>query len=352
MLSVGTNTNYSNANLTNCQFYYQSPSGNSTYTTVLTGDNFHGAIITGANFSYTTDNGFVATQLYSTASYVNHDLAGIELVGNNLSGWNFDGQNLTGANFGTGLGVPNRNSTLVGTNFFNANLTHANFDSSNLTNATLKNANVTFTEFVLANLTNANFTNAYLSYSHFAGTTVTNANFTGTDIRGASGWTPDATTVTNNTIRPDGSIQGLALGVNVKLVVRNNSIPITVTTSATMDPTATLQFLLEGRWTSPMGFSPGLTPILDGTLNLQFAAGIDPTSLFGQSFQLFNWNGPLPAGDQFGTITIEPGFMFDTSDLYTTGAVTLTGVPEPSSSLLVGLAGMAMLRRFVKRKSR
>ena len=101
-----------------------------------------------------------------------------------------------------------------------------------------------------------------------------------------------------------------------------------------MDPAATLQFLLEDNWTSPIGFAPGLTPELGGTLDLELAAGVDPASLLGESFQLFDWNGALPVGDQFAMITTEPGLTFDISNLYSTGNVTLTAVPEPSSLLL------------------
>ena len=159
------------------------------------------------------------------------------------------------------------------------------------------------------------------------------------------------TTITHNTIRPDGSIQGLALLAGEKLVIRNNPIAITVNTSATFDPAATLQFLLDNNWTSPVGFTPGLTPALGGTLDLEFATGVDPASLLGQSFQLFDWNGPLPANDQFATITTEPGLTFDLSNLYSTGDVTLTAVPEPSSLALglLALGGLPLLARLRKR---
>ncbi len=56
-------------------------------------------------------------QLYSTASYQAHDLAGIGLSNNILPGWNFAGQNLSGANLSF------------------ANLSSADFNHANLTNA-------------------------------------------------------------------------------------------------------------------------------------------------------------------------------------------------------------------------
>ena len=55
----------------------------------------------GAHFGSTVETGFTAAQLYSTASYQAHDLAGIRLSNNILSGWDFAGQNLTGANLST-----------------------------------------------------------------------------------------------------------------------------------------------------------------------------------------------------------------------------------------------------------
>ena len=61
--------------------------------------NFTGAVVTGADFSYNGSCCFIKEQLYSTASYKNHDLAEIGLWGNDLTGWNFAGQNLTNARF-------------------------------------------------------------------------------------------------------------------------------------------------------------------------------------------------------------------------------------------------------------
>src|SRR5262249_57031145 len=63
--------------------------------------------------------GFTAAQLYSTASYQNHDLSEIRLRENNLSGWNFAGQNLADADcYGT---------TLTGATFTGAEVRGANF---------------------------------------------------------------------------------------------------------------------------------------------------------------------------------------------------------------------------------
>ena len=258
------NVNFTNADLTGAGL------GRST----LTNANFSGAIISGAAFDETTD--FTANQLYSTASYASGNLTGISLGSVNLTGWNFANQNLSTAYLAS------------------------------------------------ANLTSANFTNANLANANLYDSTLNNANFSGADIGGAGGWSPVGTTITHNTIRPDGSIQGLSLLAGEKLVIRNNPIAITVTTSASFDPASTLEFLLESNWTSPVGFAAGLNPALGGNLDLEFATGVNFFSQVGHTFQLFNWTGINPSG----TFTVASPLQWDLSQLYTTGNVTLLSVPE------------------------
>lgn len=64
----------------------------------------------------------------------------------------------------------------------------------------------------------------------------------------------------------------------------------------------------------------------------------------GYQFQAFHWNYTLPPGQHFDQIISQPGYTWDTSQLYTTGYVTLTGVPEPSTWLLavLGVAAAAL----------
>src|SRR5262249_27657278 len=85
---------FSHANLTGADF-----SGST-----LTGANFTGAEVRGASFYQTTrgygvwSDSLSAAELYSTASYQNHDLSGIHIVALDL-GWNLAGQNLTNSYF-------------------------------------------------------------------------------------------------------------------------------------------------------------------------------------------------------------------------------------------------------------
>ncbi|MGA2232340.1 MAG: pentapeptide repeat-containing protein, partial [Tepidisphaeraceae bacterium] len=187
--------------------------------------------------------------------------------------------------------------------------------------------NLVFAIFGNSILTGTEFTGANLANASFPGDVLSSTDFSQADLRGARYWSPVASTIAQNTILPDGSIQGLALGPNETLVIRNNAIPVTVQTFATFDPASTLQFQLDQNWTSPVGFAPGVTPAFNGTLDLEFASDVAPGSLLGTTFQLFNCNAPLAAGNQFATTTTAPGYTFNLSKLYTTGVATLTGVP-------------------------
>ena len=209
-------------------------------------------------------------------------------------------------------------------NLTNQNLAQAHFDSADLSHADFSNANLTGASFVHAQGEPAN------------------ANFTGADLRGAVAWLPSDDAITHNTIRPDGSIQGLVLMAGEKLIVRNNPLGITITLSAAFEPASTLQFLLAKNWTSPIGFSVGVDPDVNGTLDLEFAASVDPITLLGQTFELFDWSDVHPSG----TFTIASPYAWDLSRFYTTGEVTLVAIPEPVSQALLVAAffGMACWR--------
>gem|GEM_PF-1149879 len=156
-------SNFNDTNLTNAVFQRAN----------LSGTTFFNAIIVGADFVDTTKRGFTKEQLYSTQSYQDYCLEGIDFRYNDFSGWNFSKQNLTNVNFdsaeltradlsgativganfdetvskgftqeqlystksyGEGIlvGISLRNNTLSGWNFRNQNLTGANFSLSTL----------------------------------------------------------------------------------------------------------------------------------------------------------------------------------------------------------------------------
>jgi hypothetical protein len=215
-----------------------------------------------------------------------------------------------------------------------------NLNGWSLSKLTLSNAN-----FSRSNLTGADFAASNLVGANFNLSTLTKADFADADLRGASDWFDGATENTHDAIRPDGSIQGLSLQRGETLVIRNDSIGVTVDASATFDPAATLQFMLSNNWKSPVSFATGLTPPLDGTLDLDLIAGLNPNRQVGNSWQVFDWSSPLPLNDEFSAITTTPGLVWDTSNLYTTGVVTLVAVPEPASAAILSVAAVGMMLR-------
>ncbi|MCA9198760.1 MAG: pentapeptide repeat-containing protein, partial [Planctomycetales bacterium] len=93
----------------------------------LTNASLSGAIISDGDFSLT--RGFRAEQLYSTKSYQNGDLAGIELAHLNLANWNFAGQDLSQAWF--------QFANLTGAELTGARLAEARLYGANLRMADL-----------------------------------------------------------------------------------------------------------------------------------------------------------------------------------------------------------------------
>lgn len=113
-----TNADLSGANLTDVFFYD---------ATLINAD-FTNAEVRGASFEYTTDFGFTAAQLYSTASYQAGNLTGIIFYDNDLAGWNFSGQNLTDTNFSFAM--------LINADFTNAEISGASFAYTTLSGFT------------------------------------------------------------------------------------------------------------------------------------------------------------------------------------------------------------------------
>jgi uncharacterized protein YjbI with pentapeptide repeats len=422
-----TRANFSQANLTNADLTGANLTGASLNEAVLTD-----AIVKNAKLSSTR---ITLDQLYSTASYRNHDLGSVHFFGNDLSGGNFAGQNLAFADFYA--------AKLVGADFTNANLSLAELINADLSQANLTGANLTHGSLALANLSGANLTNANLSGTNliganltgaelrganlsrlvivipggggntpfksgcggssrffpgmpstsyvvgtgitvkqlestaaygardlsgvsllnnsfngvdFAGFNLTNANFTGTtlagadlsgaDARGASGLGGIAAP---NFIRPDGHIAGLNLTAGQTLDIRDYDgtpsselIPIHVDEQLTMAPGAMLRMILEAdAWDSTMSFTNGIPVSLDGNLELLFADGTDLTGQVGRTLQLFDWTGVSPTG----TFAIDSSYVWDLSNLFTSGEVTLIAIPEPNAFFLLSLGLVVAWKR-------
>jgi hypothetical protein len=114
------------------------------------------------------------------ASYINHNLAGIDFPSNDLGGWNFANQNLT----------------------------------------------------------NAGFANSSLLNANFAGADLTNVNFQDADFRGATGLAPDFIASLDNVIRPDGTVSNfINNNQNVfHIVLQNSTIGIKIFGNLNVSP--------------------------------------------------------------------------------------------------------------------
>ncbi len=98
-------------------------------------------------------------------------------------------------------------------------------------------------------------------------------------------------------------------------------------------------------WECMISFEYGMPVTLGGTLRLSLADGAAGENLVGRTFDLFNWNAPLAADSRFDAVASLPGFIWDTSALYTTGEVALTAIPEPATLGLLALGALALIRR-------
>ena len=117
-------------------------------------------------------------------------------------------------------------------------------------------------------------------------------------------------------------------------------IPITVDQHFMMGPGGTLRMVFEAdAWDSTIYFASGILVALGGTLALTFADDVNPASQVGRTFDLFDWTGVTP----IGAFTVSSPYAWDLSNLYATGEVTLSAVPEPASLDLVMLVILAFV---------
>jgi uncharacterized protein YjbI with pentapeptide repeats len=315
------------------------------------------ATVVGAWFMYTTWTGFTKEQLYSTASYKNHDLSGIILGGNNLTGWNLAGQNLTNAALSSTLtNADLTDAVVVGASFWDTTsrgftkeqlYSTASYQNRDLARIDLRGNDLTGWDFAGQNLTNADF---YAS-------TLTDADFRGADTRGAIYlyWSP---AVVANTVLPDGHIEGVDLAAGQMLVIRDHDgdpdptyygggdpIPIHVDDHFTMGPGGVLQMLFDAdAWDSTISFDSGIPVTLGGALELAFVDGVNLASQIGRTFDLFDWTGVAPIGE----FNIVSSYLWDASRLYSAGEIIFVGVPEASSLTLLALGLSSLLLRRLR----
>jgi uncharacterized protein YjbI with pentapeptide repeats len=322
-----TGISLANMPLIGVDFSNQNLSGASLNLVDLTGADFTDAEVRGATFQkgnrvsdVRIGTGISLNQLYSTASYRARDLTGIRLLLNDLSNGNFTGQNLTNADF--------RDATLARADFTGADIRGARFGSLRLVTPGI-------------------------SLEQFYST----ANYQRRDLRGVFfgilyGDLSQADTA--NVILPGGHINGLELIEDEELVVSDyeghahatlDVVAIKVDQRLAMGPGGTLRMVFEtDAWDSTISFATGIPVTLGGTLELTFAADVNPATQLGRTFDLFDWTGVTPTG----AFAVSSPYRWDLSNLYTTGQVTLTAIPEPAA-LLVALAALFLTPRRAAR---
>lgn len=359
----------------------------------LGGANLWDAMIHYTDFTNTPTNGFSQQQLMKTASYKLGNIEGIVLARSVLDGWQLVDLNLSSAAFyHTSLlntdfshssltGATINHGTISGTRFVGVEAASADFSHSNLTEVDLSHsrlvqssfahstisrsnfaiASAASTNFQSSRLDQVDFSDADLRYSRFAGATLSNVTFDGADLRGATGL---GRVTGSNTILPDATVSGIYLSPGEQLTIRGEGFalptvpasiivignpapktPITVTGEFVMEPDSTLNFILGSpvsrTWAQTLSFSPDIPIYLGGMLRLMVQSGINPATVLGDSFQIFDWTGVSPVGEF--TLSNDPGIEWDTSLLYSHGIVRLVDVPEPHQLLTLLSAVSALL---------
>jgi hypothetical protein len=198
-------------------------------------------------------------------------------------------------------------------------------------------------------LTVWDFSGQNLADAYFYGSALAGTDFTGADNRGGFDWFGNFTVdfdvaITTNMIFPDGSIAGLVIEDGQRLVIRDDDggrlmwwgpgapIAISVLDTAAVREGGVLQLVVEAdAWDSVISFEPGILAQLGGALELTFADDVPIASQVGRTLQIFNWTGISPTGH----FEIRSPYVWDVSNLYTTGEVRLVAVPEPAAVLIV-----------------
>lgn len=117
------------------------------------------------NVNFYSAKSFAAEQLYSTASYKNKDLSGIDFRFVDVKNWDFSGQNLSGVNF--------YSRDFTGADFTDSIITNTDFSGSNLTFDQLKST----ASYKNKDLSGASFSSVDLAGFDFSDQIINNASF-------------------------------------------------------------------------------------------------------------------------------------------------------------------------------
>lgn len=334
-------------------------------SSTLTGADFTGAEI--ANISLIGVGKFSLNQLYSTANYQRGDLSGI---GTNayLAGGEFADMALVDATLNRAH-LENADFTrsdlsdssligayLAGAILLDAEIRGVHFSfSTNLTREQIystrsyKQKDLSGVRFDGVNLSEWDLSGLVLTDSGVGDARVIGTDFSSSDLRGLRPLSSRMKRfiISTNTIMGDGRIDGLSLTEGRKLTVHDyetSLIDVTVKDSFMVDDTGVLELVLDDNgWTSTIRFEDSIPVAISGQLIVSFEDTSAPRLQLGQTLKLFDWSNVDPVG-KFEFIS---DYQWDTSQLYTSGEVTLLAVPEPRGVILLLLAlnwGIALRR--------
>lgn len=130
--------------------------------------------------------------------------------------------------------------------------------------------------------------------------------------------------MTQNLIHSDGHVEGLEISAGETLRFWDldptltpwhpgtppmGDIPIVAEAATSIDPAGTMRGVFEGdEWGSTITFEPGIPVMLGGTLELRFDDDVNPASLVGTTYQLFDWTGVSTTGP-FDLILTQNGLL-------------------------------------------
>jgi uncharacterized protein YjbI with pentapeptide repeats len=322
---------------------------------VLTGWDFTGQDISGADFGGTTWRGFTKEQLYSTASYQAKDLTGIGLAHNDLTGWDFTGQDISGADFSY--------TTWQGGYTKDQLYATASHQANDLKAVGLAGNDLSGWNFTGQNLQRADFTDSAMNGVNLAGADLRGAIYVTCTTYGCIDTWASAlpTAIVANTILADGTVPGLVLAAGERMIIRDddggpNALPrheypdrlpstwppikVTIKDHLAMADGSGLALLFDADpWDSLISFEPGIPLQLGGALELAFTDDVEVANQVGRTLRIFDWTGVSPIG-QF---VVRSPYLWDATNLYTTGEVRLVAVPEPSAVSIMQIGVLALV---------
>ncbi|MFC1758875.1 pentapeptide repeat-containing protein [Planctomycetota bacterium] len=357
-------TDFSNSDLSNARIFLAD----------LTGADFTDALIP---FSFIQNSGFTLEHLYSTRSYKERNLPGLQLrymefpgvdfseqnlrhlnvIVTDLTGADFTGANLTSADLTTsvvedavfagaiieGAQLPaiTRQQLYSTASYIQKRLPAVSLESIDLSgwdfsDQSMAGASLQWTQLRGTDFSRANLQQSTLRFADLSGVTMTEANLDAADFRMSTGAIPENIGSVRNAIMPDGTIDGLKLTDGDQLVVRRprpDGIPtVTVADQFTVSDGGTIEFttvpgFAEKRLlNTKLAVLPETSISLGGTLRIR-SSFYSQRQKLGSKYDLFDWNRNLAADNRFSKIELPAG-RWDLEDLYVGGSITLRKIGQ------------------------